>query len=135
MEDMSMTPSRPYLLRAIYDWLLDNGMTPHLLVDVEVEGVVVPMQYAQDGRIILNLNPSAIQNLVLDNDEVLFNARFGGTPFNIYIPMQAVLGIYAKENGQGTMFKDEDGFDFPDGQPPEPPAPKKDTRPKLRVVK
>ena len=131
---MSMTPSRPYLLRAIYDWLLDNNMTPHLLVDAEVEDVSVPMQYVQDGRIILNLNPSAIQNLVLDNDDVMFSARFGGTPFNIYIPMQAVLGIYAKENGQGTMFKDEDGFDFPDGEP-EPPQPKKDKRPKLRVVK
>ncbi len=131
---MSMTPSRPYLLRAIYDWLLDNGMTPHLLVDAEVEDVTIPMQYVQDGRIILNLNPSAIQNLVLENEDVSFNARFGGTPFNIYIPMQAVLGIYAKENGQGTMFKDEDGFDFPDGDP-QPPPPPKDTRPKLRVVK
>ncbi|MEE9351804.1 MAG: ClpXP protease specificity-enhancing factor [Thiotrichaceae bacterium] len=130
-----MTPSRPYLLRAIYDWLLDNGMTPHLLVDAEVEGINIPMQFVQDGRIILNLNPSAIQNLVLDNEEVLFSARFGGTPFNIYIPMQAVLGIYAKENGQGTMFKDEDGFDFPEGDPEPPPPPKKDTRPKLRVVK
>jgi stringent starvation protein B len=132
---MSMTPSRPYLLRAIYDWLLDNGMTPHLLVDAEVEGINIPMQFVQDGRIILNLNPSAIQNLVLDNEEVLFSARFGGTPFNIYIPMQAVLGIYAKENGQGTMFKDEDGFDFSEGDPEPPPPPKKDTRPKLRVVK
>ncbi len=132
---MSMTPSRPYLLRAIYDWLLDNGMTPHLLVDAEVEDVNIPMQYVQDGRIILNLNPSAIQNLVLENEDVSFNARFAGTPFNIYIPMQAVLGIYAKENGQGTMFKDEDGIDFPEGDPEPPPPPPKDTRPKLRVVK
>ena len=131
---MSMTPSRPYLLRAIYDWLLDNGMTPHLLVDADVDGVTVPRQYVQDGRIILNLNPSAVQNLVLENEEVVFNARFGGAPFHIYIPMKAVLGIYARENGQGTMFKDEEGFDFPDGDP-EPPKPKNDKRPKLRVVK
>ena len=131
---MTMSPSRPYLLRAIYDWLLDNNMTPHLLVNAELEGVNVPMQFVQDGRIILNLSPSAIQNLVLDNEEVLFSARFSGRPFSIYIPMQAVLGIYAKENGQGTMFKEEDGFNFPDGEP-EPPTPSNDNRPKLRVVK
>jgi stringent starvation protein B len=134
MSDYVMTPSRPYLLRAIYDWLLDNNMTPHLLVNAEIEGVVVPTQYVQEGRIILNLSPSAIQNLVLDNDDVLFSARFGGSPFNLYIPMQAVLGIYAKENGQGTMFKEEEGFGMPDGTPP-PPKPSNDNRPKLRVVK
>lgn len=133
-DDIVMTPSRPYLLRAIYDWLLDNDMTPHLLVNAEVDGVVVPTQFVQEGRIILNLSPSAIQNLVLDNEEVLFSARFSGTPFNLYIPMQAVLGIYAKENGQGTMFKEEDGFGLPDENPP-PPKPSNDNRPKLRVVK
>lgn len=131
-----MTPSRPYLLRAIHEWLLDNSMTPHLLVNAQVEGVSVPQQYVQDGRIILNISPTAVQNLVLDNEEVVFNARFGGQPFQIYVPMRAVLGIYSKENGQGTMFGDEESYtkDGPDDDP-EPPKPDDGNRPKLRVVK
>lgn len=135
-----MIPSRPYLLRAIHEWLIDCQMTPHLLVDAEQEDVVVPTQFVQDGRIVLNINYSAVQNLVLDNDAVLFNARFSGKPFNVYIPMGAVLGIYAKENGQGTMFKEEDGFDLgggdtdpdPDSTPPSPTRPKP---PQLKIVK
>lgn len=131
-----MTPSRPYILRAIYDWLLDNNMTPHLLVDAEAENVSVPTQYVQDGRIILNVSPSAVQNLVLDNEEVIFSARFGGKPHQIYIPMMAVLGVYSKENGQGTMFVEEDGYDGSGDDEPEPPEPDDGgSRPKLRVVK
>ena len=131
-----MIPSRPYLLRAIHEWLVDNQMTPHLLVDAEQEDVSVPTEFVQDGRIILNISYSAVQNLVLDNDAVLFNARFSGKPFNVYVPMAAVLGIYSKENGQGTMFKEEDGFNLGDDSDPDPtpPAPKPN-RPQLKIVK
>lgn len=131
-----MTSSKPYILRAIYEWLLDNEMTPHLLVDANAEDVLVPMQFVQDGRIILNIAPSAVQSLSLENFDVTFSARFGGKPFNLFIPMAAILGIYAKENGQGTMFKDEDmdGDEPPETDPPEPEKPKR-PRPKLRVVK
>ncbi|HIQ07670.1 MAG TPA: ClpXP protease specificity-enhancing factor [Thiotrichaceae bacterium] len=130
-----MIPSRPYLLRAIHEWLVDNQMTPHLLVDAEQEDVSVPTEFVQDGRIILNISYSAVQNLVLDNDAVLFNARFSGKPFNVYVPMAAVLGIYSKENGQGTMFKEEDGFNLGDDDPdPTSPEPKPN-RPQLKIVK
>lgn len=131
-----MTSSKPYILRAIYEWLLDNDMTPHLLVDANAEDVVVPMQFVQDGRIILNIAPSAVQSLLLENADVTFSARFGGKPFNLYIPMGAILGIYSKENGQGTMFKEDGmgGDEPPETDPPEPEKPKR-PRPQLRVVK
>ncbi|CAA6806927.1 MAG: Stringent starvation protein B [uncultured Thiotrichaceae bacterium] len=131
-----MTSSKPYILRAIYEWLLDNDMTPHLLVDANVEEVLVPTQFVQDGRIILNIAPSAVQSLSLENSDVTFSARFSGKPFNLYLPMGAILGIYAKENGQGTMFKEDDmdGDEPPDTDPPEPEKPKR-PRPQLRVVK
>lgn len=130
-----MTSSKPYILRAIYEWLLDNDMTPHLLVDATAEEVVVPTQFVQDGKIILNIAPSAVQSLSLENDDVTFSARFSGKPFNLYLPMASILGVYSKENGQGTMFKEEEI----DGEPPEtdPPSPEPDKakRPQLRVVK
>ena len=137
-----MTPSRPYLLRAVFDWLIDNDMTPYLLVDAEIDFVDVPLQFVEDGRIILNASPSATQGLAMENDAVYFSARFGGRPHNIYIPIAAVLAIYSKETGQGSMFKDEEGLTkiSDDNQPPPPPSPKTDDkntkkRPNLRVVK
>jgi len=129
-----MTPSRPYLLRAIYEWLLDNDLTPHLMVDAKHELAVVPQQFVEDGKIVLNINPSAVQSLVLENDAVSFSARFAGQPFNVYLPMQSILAIYARENGKGTMFKDEEGFEFSDDPTPTPPEPEK-KRPALRIVK
>lgn len=128
-----MTPSRPYLFRAINEWLLDNGMTPYILVDVTVENTYVPQHFVQNDEIILNISPSSVQNLSIDNAGIAFNARFQGQPFDIYVPMQAVQSIYAKENGQGTVFAEEDGFPSPDDDP-EPPKPQK-KRPQLRVVK
>ncbi|HEY0720358.1 MAG TPA: ClpXP protease specificity-enhancing factor [Gammaproteobacteria bacterium] len=128
-----MTSSRPYLLRALYDWIIDNGMTPHLLVDAEYPGCEVPRQYVADGRIVFNVNPAAVNGLSLGNDYVLFDARFGGTPMNVTIPLLAVLAIYARENGRGMVFNEEEPGSEP---PPEPegPAPKP-SRPSLRVVK
>ncbi|WP_435955506.1 ClpXP protease specificity-enhancing factor [Dryocola sp. BD626] len=110
--DMSqLSPRRPYLLRAFYEWLLDNQLTPHLVVDVTLPGVHVPMEYARDGQIVLNIAPRAVGNLELANKEVTFNARFGGVPRQVYVPMAAVLAIYARENGAGTMFEPEASYD------------------------
>ncbi|RQW63098.1 ClpXP protease specificity-enhancing factor [Vibrio viridaestus] len=109
--DMSqMTPRRPYMLRAFYDWLLDNDLTPHLVVDATLAGVRVPMEFVQDGQIILNVAPRAVGNLELGNDEVRFNARFSGKPHTVIVPLFAIQAIYARENGAGTMFEPEDAY-------------------------
>ncbi|HDG1710813.1 TPA: ClpXP protease specificity-enhancing factor [Kluyvera ascorbata] len=111
MEVSQLSPRRPYLLRAFYEWLLDNQLTPHLVVDVMMPGVNVPMEYARDGQIVLNIAPRAVGNLELANDEVRFNARFGGVPRQVNVPLAAVLAIYARENGAGTMFEPEAAYD------------------------
>ena len=111
VEMSQLTPRRPYLLRAFYEWLLDNQLTPHLVVDVTLPGVQVPMEYARDGQIVLNIAPRAVGNLELANDEVRFNARFGGVPRQVSVPLAAVLAIYARENGAGTMFEPESAYD------------------------
>ena len=103
-----MTSSRPYLLRALYEWIMDNGLTPYMLVDALFEGVEVPDQHVQDGKIVLNVSPSAVDGLELGNDWVLFSARFGGVDTRIFIPEQAVLAIYASETGKGMSFDIED---------------------------
>jgi stringent starvation protein B len=131
---MEMTSSRPYLVRAIYQWIADNGMTPHLLVDASVNGVQVPAEYVQNDKIILNIAPMAVTGLDLGDTEITFSARFSGQPRTIYVPVTAVLAVYAKENGQGMMFTDDDGAasatdDGPDTDPDKP------GRPSLRVVK
>lgn len=131
-----MTSSRPYLIRAIYQWIADNGMTPHLLVDVAVDGVQVPAEHVQNGKIILNIAPMAISGLVLGDAEITFNARFSGKSQGLYVPVEAVLAVYAKENGQGMMFSEDDGAisATDDGDDPDP-DPDKPKRPSLRVVK
>ncbi|RPH20812.1 ClpXP protease specificity-enhancing factor [Buttiauxella warmboldiae] len=111
MEMSQLSPRRPYLLRAFYEWLLDNQLTPHLVVDVTLPGVHVPMEYARDGQIVLNIAPRAVGNLELANGDVRFNARFGGVPRQVFVPMAAVLAIYARENGAGTMFEPEASYD------------------------
>ena len=111
MDLPQLTPRRPYLLRAFYEWLLDNQLTPHLVVDVTLQDVQVSMEYARDGQIVLNIAPRAVGNLELANDEVRFNARFGGVPRQVSVPLAAVLAIYARENGAGTMFEPEAAYD------------------------
>ncbi|ARD40284.1 ClpXP protease specificity-enhancing factor [Edwardsiella ictaluri] len=111
MELSQMSPRRPFLLRAFYDWLLDNQLTPHLVVDVHCAGVMVPMEYARDGQIVLNIAPRAVGALELADDAVRFNARFGGVPRQVYVPMAAVMAIYARENGAGTMFEPEAAYE------------------------
>lgn len=111
-----MTSSRPYLVRAIYQWIVDNGLTPHLLVDASNDDVMVPTDYVEGGRIVMNIAPMAVQGLTLGNEEVTFSARFGGKPMSVQIPVQRVLAIYTRENGQGMMFAEEGGgAPSPDG--------------------
>lgn len=126
-----MTSSRPYVLRALYEWIVANQLTPHVLVNAMWPEVEVPQDYVKDGQIVLNLAPSAVQGLSLGNDFIVFNARFRGIPTDISVPVSAVMGIYARENGQGMMFETEEGSP-PDGptttaRPKGPPA--------LKVVK
>lgn len=104
-----MTSPRPYLLRAIYDWLVDNGLTPHLVVAVTGEDVRVPRQFVENGTIVLNVSPSAVRGLELGNDFVEFSARFAGTPHQVSVPLAAVQAIYARENGQGLVLTEFDG--------------------------
>ena len=108
---------------------MDNGCTPHLLVDVDIEGVDVPQAYVSDGQIVLNISPTAVVGLDMGNETVAFNGRFGGVATHITVPVRAILGIYARENGQGMVF---DTAEEPD-VPPDPPAGK--GRPSLKVVK
>ena len=135
-----MSPSRPYLMRALYEWIQDNEFTPYVLVDANIFEVQVPMEHVNDGQIVLNINASAVRDLLIDNQGLSFSARFSGVTQNIYVPIVAVLAIYAKENGQGMVFGNEAGAPDPD-QPPETKKPKRDddkpakSRPALKVVK
>ncbi|MGH8167642.1 MAG: ClpXP protease specificity-enhancing factor [Woeseiaceae bacterium] len=107
---------RPYLVRAMHEWMGDNGHTPHIVVDAAIDGVTIPREHVKDGKIILNISHSAAHNLKLTNDAVSFRARFSGDPFDVWVPIGAVLGIYAKETGQGMIFSH--GTDRP--EPPDP---------------
>lgn len=103
-----MTSSRPYLLRAFYEWIVDNQFTPYIVINAEFPAVEVPRDYVENGRIILNVSPQAVRSLLMANDHVEFNARFAGIPYDIYAPMRSVSAIYAKENGRGMVFKEEE---------------------------
>ncbi|HPB76566.1 MAG TPA: ClpXP protease specificity-enhancing factor [Chromatiaceae bacterium] len=133
-----MTSNRPYLIRALYEWILDNDMTPHLLVDTSRSPTVVPTQFVQDGKIVLNLSPSAVRQLVIGNDEIVFNARFSGRPMDVLVPIAAVMGIYARENGHGMLFPEDEveagASPAAEDEPTPPPQPKRG-KPNLRVVK
>jgi stringent starvation protein B len=137
-----MKSRRPYLLRAMHEWISDSQCTPHLVVDAGVTGVEVPRQYVQDGKIVLNVSWSATAQLQLGNDELSFSGRFGGASMQVRSPIAAVLAIYARETGQGMIFAD-DAEQPPPGGPPQEPAPQepapqakaKAARAKLKVVK
>ncbi len=102
--ELNVTPTRPYLTRAMYEWICDNNLTPHLLVDATQPNTLVPEQFIQDGQIVLNTAPHAVHALNMSNDAISFSARFGGVSRDLYIPFQALIGIYARENGQGLFF-------------------------------
>jgi len=129
---MAMKSSRPYLVRALYEWILDNGCTPYVLVDATASGVEVPQQYVKNGQIVLNVSPSAVADLLISNEDVRFRGRFGGIGIDVVVPIPAVLGIYARENGQGMIFE-------PEQRGPEPPEGPESgpgrVKPSLRVVK
>jgi len=135
MTSISMSSNRPYLLRAMYDWISDNGLTPYILVDATAPGVDVPRSAVKDGRVVLNVAARAVAQLELGKEFVRFNARFSGVSQSVEVPMNGILAIYAQENGQGMMFPAEN-------QPPPAPGPTTtaaDSVPKkgphLRVVK
>ena len=137
-----MNSRRPYLVRALYEWLVDNDCTPHLLGNAEHPGVQVPSGFASDGQIVLNASPSAVRHLHMDNEAVSFEGRFGGVAHSLYIPAAAILAIYARENGQGMGFDmespgaggpEEPGPDDDGPSGDEPPRPS--GRPSLKVVK
>ena len=134
-----MTSNRPYLIRAIHEWILDNDLTPHIVVDADSQGVRVPPEYVKDGQISLNISAAAVNGLSMDNDWVMFDARFGGKSFQVAVPTGAVLAIFAKENGAGMSFGQDEHQDDP---PPGPDGSDKDkvgkktkTQPALRIVK
>jgi len=136
---MEPTSTKPYMIRALYEWCVDNGLTPHLMVVVD-GNTLVPMGYVKDGEIVLNINYSATKNLLIENEAVTFSARFNGVSSNIYVPMGAIKGIFARENGQGLFFEPQptspdqlDAARTDTDKPEPPPAPK--GRPSLRVVK
>lgn len=153
--DHQMTSSKPYLIRAIYEWILDNQLTPHLVVDADFPGTQVPREFVHDGRIVLNISPNAVRGLIIGNDWIEFSARFGGVARQLLIPTEAVVGIFSRENGQGMVFPSAphpEEIQAPEETPPGPkltpiaggsePAPQSPDRPKgkgkgpvLKVVK
>jgi stringent starvation protein B len=140
MADTPVRSRRPYLLRAMHEWISDSNQTPHIVVDASIEGVEVPRQYVQGGKIILNVSSNATSMLSLGNEVVRFRARFGAATYDVSVPIVAVLGIYARETGQGMIFSEAD-------TPPQPPAPPsepapttttgegKRSKPTLKVIK
>lgn len=146
-----LTSNKPYLLRAFYEWIIDNGCTPYLIINAEVEDVIVPRQYVDDGRIVLNIAESAVRGLEMSNDAIEFDARFGGVAVTVYAPMSAVVAIYAHENGRGMVFTEDDSEmeandpdrftnaadDSEDEETPPPPpiTPHPGGKPKLRIIK
>lgn len=142
---MTMTSSRPHIIRALYDWILENDCTPYIVVNAFGDNVEVPQEHVKDGQIILNISPSAVQDLFIRDEAVEFNGRFAGIPKRVFVPISSVMGIYAKENGQGMIFDPEGRMPRPPnptgtddstkftGSEPQPIKPKK--KPALRVVK
>ena len=126
-----MTSKKPYLIRAVYEWLIDNGATPYLLVDTSFEEVIVPEASINDSKIVLNIAPDAVQHYEANNENIYFSARFSGKRMELFIPIDAVLGIYSKENNQGMFFNKDQTT------PPTPPSKstKEKARPKLMIVK
>jgi stringent starvation protein B len=129
-----MSSNRPYLIRALYEWLVDNGQTPYFLVDAERDDAVVPRDFVEDGRIVLNLSPNAVRDLDLGNEWIRFDARFSGRSMEVIVPPDAVLGVYSRENGQGMLFPEAEPPGDNDDEPPEPPS-GGGGRPTLKVVK
>jgi stringent starvation protein B len=137
-DNIRMTSNQPYLLRAFYDWIVDNDLTPYIVVNATMPGVQVPEQFVKDGQIVLNISPSACVHFELDVQSLSFQARFGGQPHRIYMPTPAVLAIYARENGAGTVFTQESeelGSEAVTAEPKAASEAPKKAKPTLKVVK
>ena len=148
---MTMTSSRSYIARALYEWILDNDCTPYILVDAVRHGVEVPREFVRDGQIVLNISPAAVRALVIDNEVITFDGRFGGEALTITVPVDALMAIYARENGQGMVFEAAGEPDAEEGpfieevgdsgsfesepEEPDPTRPPRAGRPNLKVVK
>lgn len=141
---MKLSSTKPYLLRAFYEWITDNVCTPYIIINAEDDDVEVPRQYVDDGRIVLNISSSAVRNLKITNQAVQFDARFGGVAMLVNAPIKAVMAIYAHENGRGMVFEPEleedreaiealDDEHDDDSTPPSSPRPK--GKPTLRIIK
>jgi stringent starvation protein B len=130
-----MTTNKPYMVRAVHEWIVDNQCTPYIVVMASFPGVAVPQEFVKDDQITLNISPNAVRNLNLGNTSIEFCARFGGVPTDISVPVSAIMAVFAKENGQGMGFE----VDIPP-QPPEPSdddsdSATSDKRPSLKIVK
>ena len=134
-----MLVQRPYLLRAFYDWIVDSECTPHIIVDATQVGVEVPQKFVEDGKIVLNIAPKSVMQFSMNDDAVAFNARFSGQPMQVYVPLYAIEGIYARENGAGTIFPEEPAYQALDNALEIVETEKTDTkpskRPSLTIVK
>jgi stringent starvation protein B len=137
-----MTSNKPYLIRALYEWLLDNSATPYIMVDTTRPQVEIPPGIDKDGQVVLNIAPRAVQALEMENEYIAFSARFSGASQNLYIPMGAVMAIYSMEDGEGMMFAepgpvdaDADGAQPTDGDDTPPPTPSPGGKPGLKIVK
>lgn len=141
-----MRSNRPYLFKAFYEWIVDSDCTPYIAVDAHYPGVEVPQEFVTDGQIVLNIAPRAVSEFEMNDDYLQLSTRFGGIPIDIHIPLQAIIGIYAHENGRGMVFEPEEPQDDP--TPPKGPkvvssdpsaekAAKQSSKPKpsLRVIK
>ena len=127
-------PKRPFLLRAMYQWITESGHTPHVIIDAANEAAEVPRAYVKEGKIVLNLSESATQRLRIGNDDVEFDARFAGVVHHVRFPVSAVLGVYARETGEGMIFSEGEP-EAPQPSPEPPAADRKARRAKLTVVK
>jgi stringent starvation protein B len=134
-QEPPLSSRRPYLLRAMHEWMTDNGQTPHLVVDAAFDGVVVPRQYVRDGKIVLNASHAATAGLMIKNDWITFSARFGGSAFEVRLPVGSVLGIYARETGQGMIFADDEPSPESPDPAPKPGGGDEARRPQLKIVK
>jgi len=141
MTQAPLSSRRPYLLRAMHEWMSDNGQTPHLVIDAAIDGVAVPRKYVRDGKIVLNASYTATAALLIKNDWVTFGARFDGASFEVRLPINSVLGIYARETGEGMIFSDDEATTEAGASTPAASAPSKPTgddeprRAHLKVVK
>jgi stringent starvation protein B len=131
MAERPLSRQRPYLLRAMHEWMTDNALTPHIVVDATAVNLNLPADHVRDNRIVLNVSYAATRGLAIGNEAVSFEARFGGVPRSLTVPIDVVLGIYARENGQGMVFAEETGT----APPPDDSGPPSDRKPSLRVVK